>query len=121
MLRLPVRGKPKPRPKFDSRAVSRKAYNPDEYTEWKRLVGVELTRMGIDKRVLDMPLRLEAGFGTDYIDFQLFPLAHHRRPKWVTADIDNLVGGFMDALQDHGLIVNDKQIVEAELWLPNRM
>jgi len=77
--------------------------------------------MGIHQRQLDMPLRLEAGFGTDYIDFQLFPLdADHQRPKWVTADIDNLVGGFMDALQDHGLIANDKLIVEAELWIPTR-
>ena len=120
LLRIPMRGKPKPRPKFDSRGVSGRTYNPDEYTTWKELISVELSRMGLHPQYLDVPVRLEAGFGTDYIDFQLFPLAPHRRPKHVTADIDNLAGGLMDALQDHGLIANDKLIVEAELWIPNR-
>ena len=120
MLRINMRGKPKPRPKFDGRGVSRKAYNPAEYTQWKRELSAELHAMGIHDRAISVPVRMEAVFGTDYIDFQLFPLPHHIRPKWVTADVDNLVGGLMDGLQDHGLIANDKLIVEAGIWIPTR-
>lgn len=115
MLRLNLRGKPKPRP----RVTENGTYNDGEYTRWKWAVGHELRALGIKNQIV-APVRLDAVFGTDYIDFQLFPLIDHVRPKHVRADVDNLSGGLMDALQEAGTIANDELIREMHIWLPNR-
>ena len=115
MLRLPLRGVPKPRP----RVTERGTYNDKRYTTWKLVVADELRALGVTNQIV-APVRLDAVFGTDYIDFQLFPLIDHIRPKHVRADVDNLSGGLMDALQDAGTIANDELIRELHIWMPNR-
>jgi len=65
-------------------------------------------------------VRLDVVFGTDYIDFQLYPMVDHVRPKHVRADLDNLAGGLMDALQDAETIKNDELIRELHIWIPKR-
>lgn len=115
MLRLPLRGKPKPRP----RVTKRGTYNDPEYTKWKYRIADELKTLGVTNQII-APVRLDAMFGTDYIDFQLYPLVDHVRPKHVRADVDNLAGGLMDALQDAGTITNDELVRELHIWIPER-
>jgi Holliday junction resolvase RusA-like endonuclease len=115
-IRLPMRGMPKKRP-----VVTRNGtFMPKKYTEWKGQVTDELNAMGITAPLFDIPMKLKAVFGEDYIEFQLVPLDGHRRAKHVTADIDNLAGGLMDALEQGGIIKNDKLIVRADLWIAGR-
>jgi len=115
MLRLPLRGVPKPRP----RVTERGTYNPKEYTAWKAEVADELAGLGIQNQIA-VPVRLDVVFATDYIDFQLYPMVDHVRPKHVRADLDNLAGGLMDALQDAGTIKNDELVRELHIWIPKR-
>lgn len=70
---------------------------------------------------IDGPVALIARFMSDSIELAIQPL-HGRRAKYVRGDVDNLVGGLMDALQSYrlegqeipGLIENDRQVVE--IW-----
>jgi Holliday junction resolvase RusA-like endonuclease len=117
-IRLPIRGMPKARPLFNSK--TKQAYMPEEYTQWKRQVRDELGLQGIFRPPVDMPMKLKAVFGEDYIEFQLFPMEGHQRAKHVKADIDNLAGGLMDALEQGGIIKNDRLIVRADLWIAGR-
>ncbi len=115
MLRLNVRGKPKPRPRADKGQV----HNPPDYTAWKHEVAHELAALNIQNQIA-VPVRLDVVFGTDYIDFQLYPMVDHVRSKHVRADLDNLAGGLMDALQDAGTIKNDELVRELHIWIPKR-
>lgn len=114
MIRIPLRGKPKPRP----RVTSNGTYMPPDYMEWKKSVFDELLAQGLPQAgKIEGNLKLIVRFGSDFMDLQLFKL-DEVRAKHVRADVDNLVGGIMDALQDAGIIVNDAQIVavEAVTW-----
>jgi len=113
MIRIPFRGKPKPRPRAD-----RNIHNPTEYTDWKADVAAWLQSEGYHKLEIDRPVKLIAIFGTDYIDLQLIELGDVSRPKHVRADIDNLIGGLMDALQTAGVLANDRWMlgIEAKGW-----
>jgi Holliday junction resolvase RusA-like endonuclease len=109
---------PKARPVFNTK--TKNVYMPADYEAWKGEVQQHLGIQGVKKLNLDMPMRLEAVFGTDYIEFQLFPMEGHIRAKWVKADIDNLTGGLMDALEQGDIINNDKQIVRSNIWIAGR-
>ena len=113
MIRIPLRGKPKPRP----RVTSHGTYMDKKYTDWKIDVAEELAVQGIKEPSIEGNLKLILRFGTDFIDIQLLKIVEVRA-KHVRADVDNLIGGVMDALQDAGIIVNDAQIVavEAVTW-----
>jgi len=116
MIRIPLRGKPKPRP----RVTSHGTYMDKDYMEWRENVVLELHQQlnpNFDQPPIKGSLRLIARFGSDFMDIQLLKV-DEVRAKHVRADIDNLLGGIMDALQDAGVIVNDAQIVavEAVTW-----
>ena len=115
-IRLPIRGMPKKRPKVTRNGT----YMPKEYVQWKKDVAAEMVAAGVEQAGIEMPIELEVVFGEDYIEFQLFPYEAHKRAKHVTADIDNLVGGLMDALEQGGVIANDKQIVRIKAWVASR-
>ena len=108
-VRLPIRGMPKARPVFNTK--TKNVYMPADYEAWKSRVQEQLAIQGVKAHNLDVPMRLEAMFGTDYIEFQLFPEPWHQRAKHVKADIDNLSGGLMDALEQGNIIDNDKLII----------
>lgn len=113
LIRIPIRGKPKPRPRFDP--VRRRTYMPDDYTSWRDQTVAFLRRAWpAQTDPIDGPLRLVAHFQSDGIDLQLYPV-DGSRPTGVRADMDNLVGGLMDALQEAGVIANDNQILELEV------
>ena len=94
---------------------------PAEYTQWKHDVSDALVDQGIVAPYFVDPMKLKAVFGTDYIEFQLFPLEGHRRVRHVTADIDNLAGGLMDALEQGQVIENDKLIVRLDARVAGRI
>jgi Holliday junction resolvase RusA-like endonuclease len=118
-IRLPIIGMPKARPKFNS--VTRQVYMPEDYTQWKHGVSDALVDQGIHAPYHEDPMKLKAVFGEDYIEFQLFPVEGHRRAKHVTADIDNLAGGLMDALEQGQVIKNDKLIVRLDARVAGRI
>ena len=66
---------------------------------------------------LTMPLRLDVNFGKDFTEWQLYPVPFER-PTGIRGDLDNLLGGFMETLQDAGVIENDSQIIQvrSQLW-----
>jgi Holliday junction resolvase RusA-like endonuclease len=90
---------------------------PDWYTDWKAAVAEQFQILGLLKgEPIQGNLKLLARFGSDHMDLQLVPV-DRIRPPHVRADVDNLVGGIMDAMQDAALIVNDAQIVGIEQTL----
>jgi Holliday junction resolvase RusA-like endonuclease len=111
MVRIPFRGKPKPRPRVDRSAT----HNPTEYTEWKQDVVDFLAGLHSQQLNIDFPMQLRVVFMSDSIYFQLYELENVKRPKYVQGDVDNLVGGLMDALQDTGVVVDDRWILDLEV------
>jgi len=93
---------------------------PAKYMAWKEQLGNELRRLGLSSLELSNSMSLEVVFGSDAMWVQLRELKDFRRAKHVTADIDNLMGGLMDGLQDAGVIADDKFIVESHGWIQNR-
>jgi Holliday junction resolvase RusA-like endonuclease len=107
---IPWRGKPKPRP----RVTRHGTHNPREYTEWKGNVAEYIAAATREK--FEGPVKVSMEFYSDEVaviiqEYTSADSAQMVRAKYVTADIDNLVGGVMDAMQDSGLIENDKQVV----------
>ena len=119
MIRLPLKGMPKKRPRAGVYRQPGVVYMPPEYMAWKEQIAAELQ---IQRLLTGDPiegnLQLIARFGADFIDMQLLVLDKEVRPRGMNADIDNLTGGLMDAIADAGLIVNDRQIIgiEAVVW-----
>ncbi len=117
MLFLPIRGKPKARP----RVVKGNTYMPANYTAFKEKISIEMLDRGLIPSIPHAgPLSLEAIFGTDGMWFQLRPVPGHERAKHMKADVDNLLGGLMDALQDATVLEDDKQIIEVHGWIDRR-
>lgn len=119
-LWVPVRAVPKERPQV----ASGKAYYTQRYTNFREAVATHLaTRTGVPANV-DVPISLEASFESEGFWLQLRPLVGWRggadvaRPKHVRGDLDNLVGGVMDALQDAGVLADDRWVMEthARCW-----
>jgi Holliday junction resolvase RusA-like endonuclease len=92
---------------------------PKDYREWKQNVIEHLVEQGFDSHAIDYPVRMMVRFNSDSMEVQLFKLRNAKRPKYVRADIDNLVGGLMDALQEAGVVVDDRWIlgIEATAWI----
>ena len=118
MIRIPIKGMPKKRPRFRETNMIGKpvTYMPSEYVAWKEQVAAELqVQRLLTGDPIEGNLQLIARFGADFIDMQLLVLDKEIRPKGMNADIDNLTGGLMDAIADAGLIVNDRQIIGTEV------
>lgn len=119
-LWIPVRAVPKERPQIGSKG----AYYSDRYTSFRQAVAQHLARSGPLPDQLSNPVSLEASFQTEGFHLQLRPLlgwnggASVVRPKHVRGDLDNLIGGVMDALQDAGVLANDSWVMEthARCW-----
>ena len=86
---------------------------PADYTDWKEAVGWALKEQGIEPAQIEVPLNVHVIFKEDEMLVQLFQV-EKTRPKGTTGDLDNLIGGLLDALQDYGLIKDDRQV--QEIW-----
>jgi len=99
---IPWPGKSKPRP----RVTSKGTYNPTEYTEWKRDIAELLSLM---PEVVG--LQGEVGLVIKFHPDKISVLASQVQIKrFGQNDLDNLVGGLMDALQEAGVYKNDRQV-----------
>lgn len=109
MVWLPLRGMPKKRP-----TVTRNGTFMDhKYVDWKAEMELELSRRGLTGTNIDVPVHLYVSFRSGEIGLQLKPIPAALRPKHMRlADLDNLVGGVMDALQEADVISNDRLVYE---------
>ena len=109
-LSLPWKGKPKPRPRVTQ--GGQHTYMDKDYVEWKENVGEVVAAAGVG--VLSGPLSLMVKFYKDRVELML---SEGAPPRHGQGDIDNLLGGLMDALQDAGCYKNAIQIarIQAEI------
>jgi len=78
---------------------------PKEYTEWKDAVAEVVAAERVP--ALSGPLSLLLTFKKGSVEVTM---AEGAPPRFGQGDIDNLIGGVMDALQDAGCFKNDIQI-----------
>jgi len=102
---------------------SKGAYYSKRYTDFREAVASHLSLVGVDRSELAVPLSLEADFTTNGFYLQLRPIVGWSsptvcRPAHVRGDLDNLLGGAMDALVDFGLLSDDRWVMEthARCW-----
>jgi Holliday junction resolvase RusA-like endonuclease len=101
-LTIPIAGKVKPRP----RVTKNGTFMPKPYVDWKKEV-VTYLQSQPSVKTLQGPVSLLVKFLPDKIEMMIAesPVDRHGR-----GDIDNLLGGLMDALQDAEVYKNDSQI-----------
>lgn len=109
LFALNLRGMSKPRP----RGSGKNFYMPAEYMAWKQQVATMLVEAGIPTSNYEGPVELVVTFSSDKMYLQVTPLLDiETRPKHLKRnDLDNLVGGIMDALQDANVIRDDVQVL----------
>ncbi len=108
-FRIPWRARPKKRP----RVTRRGTYMPKDYREWKSNVADYLAAVWKPKPPLDSPVAVEIVMRSDRIEVQIIELDElWRRPKYLRGDIDNLAGGVLDAMQEAGVISDDRHVVK---------
>ena len=116
LIRMELATMPKARPNVNfTQGI---VYMPKEYEDWRQTMLSELVAQGLTRgAALTMPLRLDVNFGKDFTEWQVYP-APFERPAGIRGDLDNLLGGFMETLQDAGVIENDSQFVQvrSQLW-----
>jgi Holliday junction resolvase RusA-like endonuclease len=104
---VPVRGKPKARP----RVTKNGTFMPADYRKWRDEFAVELARL--KPPAYQGPVALRLDFQTDGVRIHMDAF-DGVRPKHVRADLDNLVGAVMEVLEDAGVVGNDRQIMFLE-------
>lgn len=98
----------KKRPRFNSE--QRRAYMPKEYMEWKENVAGFMALQKLPS--LQGNVALDVTFKkTGFVVIA----AETKIRRFGSADIDNLIGGVMDAIQDAGGYRNDRQVTAARM------
>lgn len=111
---IPWPGMPKARP----RVTENGTYMPPKYVEWKKNVAQYL---GYQSRRVEGPVSLYFIFTEGHVHVRVVPIVeNYQRDKGVKADIDNLIGGVMDAMEEAGTLVNDSQVVHVTATIQNR-
>ena len=112
---VPWPAKPKARP----RVTGSQAYMPSDYRKWKARVAdfIALSR----DEVVEGKCRVEMVFREKDVAIRVVPVIEDwRRAKGVRGDIDNLVGGMLDAMQDSGMIDDDRNVIEVHALIQKR-
>ncbi len=102
VIRIDQPAKPKPRP----RGKGKHFYNPPEYTQWKQDVATELLARFPRPRFRGR-VAISIKFGRKGFVVTIEDTEQGRHGQ---SDIDNLAGGVLDALQDAGVIDNDRNV-----------
>jgi Holliday junction resolvase RusA-like endonuclease len=95
-----------PKPKARPRVTKNGTFMPKEYVEWKANVA-EVVALTTGKMSLAGPLSLVVEFHKEKM---VFVMSEGAPKRFGRADIDNLMGGLMDAIELSGLITNDRQV-----------
>lgn len=108
---IPMRAASKKRP-----VVTRTGtYMPKPYRHWKETFA-HLARIGLEDS-FSGPVHLRLVFHTDETEIEIVE-SPRRAPKHLRqSDLDNLIGGVMDALQASGVIENDRQVVSVSAYM----
>lgn len=103
-----MRAKPKARP----RVVDGRAYMPPEYQQWRTDFGTllksEIAKTRSQRRIIG-PVELYLSFYRHGVRIQIQEVTTIRR-KHVRGDIDNLIGGVMEVLEDTEVVTNDSKV-----------
>jgi Holliday junction resolvase RusA-like endonuclease len=115
-LWIPVRAVPKERPQVGKKG----AYYTERYLTFRQEVARELKAAKIKQMEIDYPVSIEAQFRSGGFHMQIRPIVGWEnytieRPTHVRGDVDNMLGGVMDALQDYGLLHDDKHVLESHV------
>ena len=119
IYRLPA-GQPKARP----RVTRNGTFMPRGYSEWKEQVAEELADQGAS--ITEGPIKIELQLRPDRSflmvtqlnvpDIKRTPSGSASRSGLLTGDIDNYLGGVMDAAE--GILwLNDRDVWGASVWL----
>lgn len=105
---VPLRAMPKARP----RSSGGRVYMSDEYMGWRKDFGTllksELTKYRSRRHFLG-PVEVYLSFYPHGVRIQVMESMTVRR-KHVRGDIDNLIGGVMEVLEDTEVVTNDSKI-----------
>ena len=102
----PAMAKPRPRGK------GRQFYMPPLYMEWKKDVALEAA-LRYAKTQFEGPVSIKISIRRTRF---VVEINQSLRKRFGRADLDNLAGGVLDALQDAGVIDNDRNVVDMEVW-----
>jgi Holliday junction resolvase RusA-like endonuclease len=102
---------PCPRPRVTKAGVT---YYPKRYTDYKKAIGLMLKQQWMSREPADF-FYLSAEFYFAYP--KSFPKRQREEaaPMRKRCDLDNLVKGLMDAMQDAGMIQDDRQLSAIDL------
>lgn len=104
-MKVMVAPMPAPRPRLQMSGMFPRVYNPPKYTKWKRDFALMVGNIGH----ITGPCRI-------YVEYHTLAKSKPLGPHTKQADIDNFDKAFLDALQDNGLIDNDKDVY----WMDSR-
>jgi Holliday junction resolvase RusA-like endonuclease len=82
---------------------------PADYRKWRREFGALLEQAKPPN--FPGPVELHLWFDTDDVTISVKSLEGVARPKFVRADVDNLVGAVMEVLEDKGIVTNDRMVL----------
>ena len=105
----PAKAKPRPRGK------GKVFYNPPDYMEWKADIALEAA-LKYAKTKFEGPVAIKISFRPTTFTVEI---RQTNRPRFGRSDLDNLAGGVLDALQDAGVIDNDRNVTDLEVWFDN--
>lgn len=92
---------------------------PPDYREWKAMVKGFIAASR--KEVVEGKCRIEMVFREKDVAIRVIPVIEDwQRAKGIRGDIDNLVGGVLDAMQDAGMIDDDRNVIEVHALIQKR-
>lgn len=106
-MRLVIPGRPVPASR--PRVAHGHAYYSRRYAEWKEAAAWQVRAAG---QRFDGPVALRVVFHRDSVEVEV--VAGPERCSGVSADLDNLVKGVMDALVAGGVLGDDRQVTVLE-------
>jgi len=109
-IRIPMRAVAKARP----RGKGKQFYMPKDYMAAKAQFASELKAMGASMERYPDNVDLSLEFDSDEFWIRIEPTNDTKPIHMRRADLDNVVGFVMDAMQDAGVIVNDSQVVRID-------
>jgi Holliday junction resolvase RusA-like endonuclease len=102
----PAMAKPRPR------GTGNQFYMPPDYMAWKENIAQEILLL-CGRTHFEGPIHVAIVIGKDSFTVKI---EESHRTRHGRADLDNLVGGVLDSIQDGGLIDNDRNVTEVEAW-----
>jgi Holliday junction resolvase RusA-like endonuclease len=109
-VKVPLRGMPKARPRTNTKTGE--VYMPADYQAWRADFGMllksEIVKARSEHKFIG-PVEVYLSFYPHGVRIQVMDSMTVRR-KHVRGDIDNLVGGVMEVLEDTQVVTNDSMI-----------